>query len=160
VVFSQTNPNPTLSDGYVYISSEGTHTAVVENLEPGKLYYFRVCKYSGGCTIYSPTQTFTLTAATTESGFTLSQVNDVVGNVQISWTISPDSTQGYKVMWSTTNSEPTMADNYYYVSSPTTHSYTDAASPLGTTYYRICRWSGSYCLSYSNALTVLIVAAP
>jgi hypothetical protein len=160
VVFSQTNPNPTLSDGYVYISSEGTHTAVVENLEPGKLYYFRVCKYSSGCTIYSPTVSFTLAAATTESGFTLSQVNDVAGNVQISWTISPDSAKGYKVMWSTTSTEPTMADSYYYESNPGTHSYTDTASTAGTTYYRICRWSGSYCLSYSNALTVVIVPAP
>lgn len=160
VVFSQTNPNPTLSDGYVYISSEGTHTAVVENLEPGKLYYFRVCKYSGGCTIYSPTVSFTLAAAGAESGFTLSLDNAVAGDVRISWTISPDSAKGYKVMWSTTNTEPTMADSYYYESSAGTHSYRDTASPVGTTYYRICRWSGSYCLSYSNALTVNITAAP
>ncbi len=160
VVFSQTNPNPTLSDGYVYISSEATHTAQVTGLEPGKLYYFRVCKYSGGCTVYSPTVTFTLAAAGTESGFTLSLVNAVAGDVRISWSISPDSEKGYKVMWSTTHSEPTMADSYYYESNPGTKSYTDTASGVGTTYYRICRWSGSYCLSYSNALTVNIVAGP
>ena len=161
VVFSQTNPNPTMSDGYVYVSNEGTHTAIVDGLEPGKQYYFRVCKYyGGGCTVYSPTVTFTLAVAAVESGFTLSQVNDVVGAVEISWSISSNSANGYKVMWSTTNSQPTMADAYYYVSSPTTHNYVDTTSPEGTTYYRACRWSGSYCLSYSNALTVLIVPVP
>ncbi len=159
VMWSDTNPNPTMADNYYYASSEATHTADITTLKPGQQYYFRVCKYYGGnCTVYSPTKTFTLAAAAAESGFTLSEVSNVAGNVQVSWVISPDSASGYKVMWSTTNPLPTMADSWAYVSSPTVYSYTDTASPAGPTYYRACRWSGSWCLSYSNAITVTITA--
>ncbi len=158
VLWSDTNSAPTMSDNYYYASSESTHSADITTLKPGQMYYFRVCKYSGGnCTVYSPTVTFTLAAAATEGGFTLSEVSNVAGSVQISWTISPESASGYKVMWSTTNPEPTMADSYTFIGSGV-NTYTDSASPAGTTYYRVCRWSGSWCVSYSNALTVNITA--
>ncbi len=160
VVYSQTNPLPTMADGYVYVDNESTHTAVVSGLEPGKQYYFRVCKYYGGnCTIYSAASTFTVAAAAEESGFTLSEVSNVVGSVEIAWSISSNSANGYKVLMSAT--EPVPADAYLaLVSDPATHNYVDASTPEGTVYYRVCRWSGSWCLSYSNTLAVTITAAP
>ena len=159
VVYSQTNPLPTTADGYVYVSDPNQFSTIVSGLQPGKQYYFRVCKYYGGaCTIYSAVSTFTVAAAAEEAGFTLTEVSNVVGSVEIAWSIGSDSANGYKVLMSAT--DPVPPDAYLaLVSDPATHSYVDSATAEGAVYYRVCRWSGAWCLSYSNTLPVTIVAA-
>jgi hypothetical protein len=157
VLYSKTNPLPTMSDSYVVVSDGTLRTALV-NVQPGELYYFRVCKYyNGGCVVYSPAATFTPTAAAEESGFTLTNGNKVAGAVELFWAITTDSAGGYKILWS--NSSPVPDDAFKgYVSDPATHTYVDAVMEQGTVFAKICRWSGSWCLSYSNTLTIDVIA--
>jgi hypothetical protein len=106
--------------------------------------------------VYSPVVTFTPAAAAEETGFTLSQVSNVFGGVEISWVINSDNANGYKVLMSASTPVPDTA-YLYLVTSPTTHNYIDTTSGPGTVYYKVCRWSGSWCLSFSNTLQVDIV---
>ncbi len=153
VLYSKTNPLPTMSDSYVAVSDGALRTALV-NVQPGQQYYFRVCKYNGGCVAYSPAVTFTPAAATVEAGFTLTEVSNVSPSVEISWVINSDSPNGYKILWS--NEPLPVPDDAFkgYVSSPTTHNYVDSGIGPGTVNIMVCRWSGSWCLSYSDTLTI------
>lgn len=155
VLFSKTNPLPTLADSYVVVSDGSLRTALVA-VEPGQLVYCRVCKYYGGnCVVYSPAMSFTAAAATVETDFTLTSGSTVAGSVELNWTITSDSPNGYKILWDNATPVP---DNAYKgdVSDPTIHTFTDAAMQLGTVYAKICRWSGFWCLSYSNTLSIAV----
>jgi hypothetical protein len=155
VLFSKTNPLPTLSDAYVYVSDGTLRTALVA-VEPGQLVYYRVCKYNGSnCVVYSPAMSFTAAAAAVETGFTLTAGSMVAGSVELNWAITSDSPNGYKILWD--NATPVPNNAYKgYVSDPTIHTFTDAAMLPGTVYAKICRWSGSWCLSYSNTLSIAV----
>ena len=156
VLFSKTNPLPTLADSYVFVSDGSLRTALVA-IEPGQLVYYRVCKYSGStCVVYSPAMSFTAAAPTEETDFTLTAGNTVTGAVELNWTITSDNSNGYKILWDTVTPVP---DGVYkgYVSSPTIHTFTDSAMVPGTVYAKICRWAGSWCLSYSNTLTITVL---
>ena len=162
VLYSKTNPTPTLSDSYVYISNEAIHTAMIPDLQPGQLYYFRVCKYYGSaCVVYSNVQTYTVPAATTETDFTVIMESHEFGLTEISWVIPlPVSTQGYKVLM-TAGTGPVPDTAYVaHIADPATLSYIDSTSGPGTFSYKICRWSGSWCLSYSNTITFDIDITP
>lgn len=153
VLYSKTNPLPTMSDSYVVVSDGALRTALV-NVQPGQMYYFRVCKYNGGCVAYSPAVSYTPADAAEESGFILTSGDTVAGAVELFWDITTDSAKGYKILWS--QSDPVPADAFKgYVSDPAARTYVDADIPPGATVYaKICRWSGSWCLSYSNTLTI------
>ena len=156
VLYSKTNPLPTMSDGYVVVSDGNLRTALVE-VQPGQLYYFRVCKYNGGCVAYSPAVTFTPAAAVEEAGFMLTEESNVSPGVEISWVISSDSPNGYKILWSTAPL-PVPNDAFKgYVASPTTYNYIDPDILPGTVNIKVCRWSGSWCLSYSDTLTINVI---
>lgn len=156
VLYSKTNPLPTLSDSYVVIS-DGTLRTVLVNVQPGQQYYFRVCKYNGGCVVYSPAVSFTPAAAGEETGFTLTTGNTVAGGVELFWEITTNSPNGYKILWSQENPVPASAIKGY-VSDPAVHTYVDVDMLEGTVFAKICRWSGAYCLSYSNTLAIDVLA--
>jgi hypothetical protein len=139
------------------VVSDGTLRSALVNLQPGQLYYFRVCKYNAGCVAYSPVFTFTPAAAAVEGGFTLTQVSNVTPAVEISWVINTDSPNGYKILWSTAPL-PVPDDAFKgYVASPTTYNYMDPNILEGTVNIKVCRWSGAWCLSYSDTLTINVI---
>jgi hypothetical protein len=153
VLYSKTNPLPTLSDSSVAVSDGALRTTLVK-VQPGQQYYFRVCKYNSGCVAYSPAVTFTPAAAAEETGFTLTAGDTVAGAVELFWEIATNSAGGYKILWSQENPVPANAFKGF-VSDPTIHTYVDADMPGGSTIFaKICRWSGSWCLSYSNTLAI------
>jgi hypothetical protein len=63
------------------------------------------------------------------------------GKVETNWSVyAPSGFNYYKVVRSTTNSNPVYPDDgyIYYGSDPNVTSYTDTDTPSGTVYYRVC----------------------
>lgn len=81
------------------------------------------------------------------------------GYIKLVWSIDGYSPKGFKVVKSTVNKEPVYpvikGDAYQYLSSPETRASKDYDVIGGKTYYyRVCQYTGSGCISYSNAISI------
>jgi hypothetical protein len=75
------------------------------------------------------------------------------GTANVLWNVSGEFPNGFKVVWSETNSSPSFpGDNNQYVDSPAARSAIIRATAGKTYYFRVCRYTGSGCDSYSNSV--------
>jgi hypothetical protein len=161
VVYSSSNATPVYpGDSYKYLNDSTARNTVVNGLTQGTKYYFRVCKYvSGSCVLYSNVKTFTLPITETKtptpdvSSITLNPIVDEgSGSVTVKWIAEGSFPQGFKVVWSDVENQPTFPENdNYRVESPTDRQATIAGFESGKTYYfRVCRFLDGACDIYSN----------
>ena len=75
------------------------------------------------------------------------------GTANVLWNVSGEFPKGFKVVWSETNSSPSFpGDNNQYVDSPAARSAIIRATAGKTYYFRVCRYNGTGCDSYSNSV--------
>lgn len=172
IAISKTNPEPTYpvmsGDSYKYLSSSSQRSYTHSDVLAGKTYYYRICLYqgSGVCGTYSNAVSVTI-PGTSSTGSQDSEIDLVASlnsenKVELSWDVSGEAPNGFKLAKSDKNSNPTYpvmsGDSYKYFSSSTTRSYTDTAISAGKTYYyRVCFYNGDgTCGTYSNTASITI----
>ena len=162
VVWSQDTSTPVFPDDiWDYISDGDARSAEVFGT-PGDSYYFRICKYSNGvCAFYSETVKYTFeeaaekTATPVDSSeyITITSIQSGgTGKANIYWEANGSFPKGFKVVWSTSTSEPVYPGNeYQYLSSEAVRSTTVSGTAGKKYYFRVCRYDGSKCNLYSNS---------
>lgn len=114
----------------------------------------------------TPTATVTSTPVTPtadptadSSTLTLDSVtNTSLGTATASWSYTGTFPNGIMVLYSSTNSEPTISDTTILVSNVSDGSKDITGIP-GTTYHvRLCKYDGSNCLFYSNTQDIAFTA--
>ncbi len=167
ILYSKTTALPTLSDSVVVVSDGSLRQGTITG-DPSALYHVRVCKYSGSaCTIYSAVTDFTFADDPATIAFEKVQDNPTTpGTIDVGWTATGTFTNGFKLLYSTTEASPT----YENASSVT---ISDGAVRVGsitgaanTKYYlRVCKFSGSTCgvmgdvVTFTTASTGIVLAA-
>ncbi|MBA4385027.1 MAG: hypothetical protein C0410_09845 [Anaerolinea sp.] len=176
IVITDQQSKPTFPENIYTSVYSSTARAGVINYDPDRIYYVRVCRYMiDSCDIYSdlgifafapptatpkPTKT---SAAVIVNGTSITYDPTLVitlmkggsnGKAYMEWTDKSTSAKGYKIVYSTTSQTPTFGvDSYFYISDPTARSaYVDGSSGAKY-YYRICRYTGTACSSYSAVYT-------
>ncbi|MBA3073288.1 MAG: hypothetical protein FP831_06815 [Anaerolineae bacterium] len=153
ILYSKTNSLPTLADS-VTVVSDGSLRLGNINGDPSTLYFVRVCKYSGGeCIVYSPVVNFTFAADPATITITNLVDNTTVGSIDLDWTASGTFTNGFKVLYSTSQSTPTYENaSLLAVSDGSARTATVVGSSNTLYYLRVCKFTGSGCGSYSNTV--------
>jgi len=172
IVFSEQQNQPTYPNSTYASVYSSTARAGVISYQPDRIYYVRVCRFvNNTCDVYSdlgifafapPTKTPrpTRTPAVVivngvqveyDPSLVITQMKSAdVGKAYIAWTDSSKSAKGYRIYYSQTSAVPTASsDPYFAISDPKARSaYVDGDNGVGY-YYRICRFNGSSCTSYS-----------
>jgi hypothetical protein len=159
---SATNNPPLSSDVAVIVANEATHTAPITGT-PGTTYHITVCKIVGStCTVQSDPTEF-IFGQINLTGF----VDSSSGAATISWTASGTFANGFKVLYSSSNANPTLSDTV--VNAPTESAVNASVTgTAGTTYhFRVCKYNGagacvlySPVVDYTFALITLKVSSP
>lgn len=176
IVFTEVQSQPTYPESnFTTISSSSARAGVI-NYVADRIYYVRVCRFmSNSCDLYSdlgifayapPTKTPkpTKTASSvvingTAVPFDPTLVITMIkggsnGKAYFEWKDSQTEAKGYKIVYSTTSTTPTLGtDSVFVISDPKARSaYVDGASATKY-YYRICRYTGTDCNAYSAVYT-------
>ncbi len=170
IAYSSSDQTPTYpGNSAVYISNPEQRSHFIE-VQDGKRYYIRVCRYIGGdCDYYSSTVMITAPtkpappapAPSPTKSITLSAVNVNTAGSYVTWNLNFTSTNGFKVVWSK-NAWPTYptrsGDKYQYYSNSSQRShYPSAFSGAGTYYVRVCEYlGGGKCGIYSNQVAIIL----
>lgn len=166
IVYSTTDKTPTFGENPYYAIGDDDARDAYVNGNPGTKYYYRVCRFTGTtCDIYSNTYTFTYsgTAVTNTpdpSDLTITSITDSsVGKAIVRWTAVGDFPYGFKVMYSKTNTTPTLSNTVVTVSDGTLRS-AYISGTVGTSYYvRVCKYYDGACAAYSPTVTFTFAAA-
>ncbi|KXK26743.1 MAG: fec operon regulator FecR [candidate division WS6 bacterium OLB20] len=157
-VLKSTSPNPTFPANNLYYIGDGSKRHTTVQVNDGKSYYFRICRYNlntGGCDVYSNTVQVTApdnTPVSTVSSISLSSA----GGGTVNWSYSGTLQNGFKVLWSKSNSglvyPPGSGVNAHYTGGTT--KTVDAFDGPGTYYIRVCEYLNGTCGTYSNTVSV------
>lgn len=157
-IVRSTEVNPVYpGDEYKYLSEPAVRQ-YTWNIQDGKTYHFRVCKYleDNKCGVYSNDVTGQAPTGGESDEVTAITLKSDGGN-KISWTVNGISDQGFKIVWSK-NSQPTYPlrneqDKYHYYSEPDKRSdELEAFSGSGKYYVRVCEYLDGKCGVYSNQI--------
>lgn len=151
ILYSKTTALPTLSDS-VTVVSDGSLRLGNINGDPSGTYHVRVCKYSGSdCTVYSPVVDFTFAADPAVITITDLVDNTTVGSIDLDWTATGTFTNGFKVLYSTSQATPTYENaSILTVSNGSTRTATIVGTENTHYYLRVCKFTGTGCGVYSN----------
>ncbi len=163
IVYSKTNSVPVYgTDSYYVISDGAARQAYVDGTSNTK-YYYRICKFDGTkCDPYSPVYTFTFptfTGSPTPSKtvdpavITITGLSNLsAGAATITWTATGTFSNGFKILYSTTNNTPTLGGSGVsaLLFDGALRSAIVNGVPRSHYYYRICKYTGSSCSVYSN----------
>lgn len=155
-VLKSTSPNPTYPSNNLYYIGDSSARNTVVPVTDGKSYYFRICRYNGsGCDSYSNTVQVTApdnTPVSTVNSISLSSA----GGGSVTWNYTGTVNNGFKVLWSKSNSAPSYPPGggvqAYYTDG--TSKTVNAFDGAGTYYVRICEYLDGTCGTYSNTITV------
>ncbi|GAB4286626.1 MAG: hypothetical protein Kow0081_4590 [Candidatus Dojkabacteria bacterium] len=170
-VVKSTNENPTFgTDESFYLSDPNAREFTYE-IKDGQTYNFRVCQYTGNdCVNYSNNVSAAAPlkaeqpapapapspspAPTPTASISLGGHSDANG-INLNWVpANVDVSKGFKVVYSKTNSAPTYGvDTSKYVDGGT-RSITIPLKDGKTYYFRVCRYTGNGCDTYSNTMTI------
>jgi hypothetical protein len=172
IVFSEQQNEPTYPESTYTSAFSSTARAAVINYTFDRIYYVRVCRFTNNtCDVYSDLGIFAFAAPTNTPRPTRTPaviiVNGVAvtydpslvitkmktagsGKAYIAWTDASSTTKGYRIVYSHTSPVPNDgSDPYFTISDPKARSaYVDGEDGNGY-YYRLCRFNGSSCTSYS-----------
>lgn len=148
ILYSKTNTLPTLVDQNVDVSDGNARSAIFSG-DPGATYFVRMCKYfNSTCAVYSSVREFTFdpeAAVITITGV----VDTSNGNADINWTASGAFPQGFKILMSTTNPNPTLSDTVIGVNNGILRTYAITVDAGSKYYIRICKYDANTCTKYS-----------
>lgn len=168
-VVKSTEPNPEYpGDSAEYMDAK-TLSVTRYGLSGGKTYHFRVCRYTGnGCDVYSNNLTLTIPTAEQKEtsgkyqpadGELKLEVAALPGAVALSWSKRTSSNfEGYKVVRSLTNSDPSYPTDGYveYLPNRDTLTHIDGTAVPGKTYYyRICSIESGSPVACGNVVKVV-----
>lgn len=167
IVYSKTNSTPTYgTDSYFFISDPKARSAYVDGLSATK-YYYRVCRLTstGTCGAYSPTYTFTFPTVNTPTVdpavISITGITDTVtGSAEVTWTATGTFPSGFKILYSKTNTLPTLSDSYVAVSDGALRVGTITGDPSATYHVRICKYFSGACVAYSSVVDFSFAADP
>lgn len=148
------------SDRYHYFSEPEKSSDSLNAFDGAGVYYVRVCEYLGGvCGTYSNQITLNLGGNSNDEGVTYIKLKGDGKN--ITWDVGGYSPQGFKVVWSRTQTpvypSRNSIDRYHYFNDPTKRSDTiDAFDGHGVYYVRVCEYTGGGCNLYSNEIQVAL----
>lgn len=167
-VVKSAEPNPEYPGDSAEYADGKTSTMTRYGLSGGKTYHFRVCRYTGnGCDVYSNNLTLTIPESEKKLETSYQKIEGELkleaaalpGAVALSWTqCTSDSFQGYKVVRSTSNADPSYPNDGYveYLPNRESLSHIDGTAVPGKTYYyRICSLEGSNPVACGNVVKVL-----
>lgn len=172
LIYTTANRMPTYGM-YPDLSVPASDRSVPITGDVGKTYFLRLCRFTGTtCDIYSPTFEFLFTemdttatpapsSTSTNANLYITNItNTVLGQAQIFWTANGSFSNGFRLVYSKTDSTPTYGeDPYYAINDGTVRSAYINGDPGYTYYYRICRYTGSTCDVYSNTYTFLFAGS-
>jgi hypothetical protein len=167
ILYSTSSATPFVG-GYPYyaISSGSTRSAYVDGAS-GTKYYFRICRTTGTtCDIYSNSYAYTfpgsVVTSTPKSTPVVTSTPDLatiaitsivaapsLGSANITWTDVGSFPEGFKVLASPTNTQPTISNTVATVGSGATGA-TFSGLPDTNYYVRVCKVYGSICSAYSD----------
>lgn len=155
VVYSTETTTPVYpGNDYSYIESSTARSASVDP-SSGGTYHFRVCAYRGGsCDTYSNTVTLVIPTkpAVVEESIVPGALTLTVSGSTASWTVGGTAPKGFKVVASTTKTDPQYpADGYKAYTQETSVNLSTILS-AGTWNVRVCKYTGSGCTDYSNTI--------
>lgn len=166
VVRSETKTNPTYpEDWWVYLSGTTITAYTDSTVYPGHSYYYRIGAYKSDSGVVQYTNNIQLTIPENTGStatFTVTAVSQSNG-VKLTWNkytpatlTSSTDIEGYKLLRSTTNSNPIYPDNnLLYISGATTTTYIDTSAVNGQKYYyRLAAYKGGSIIAYSNTVTI------
>ena len=166
IVYSKTSTTPTYgTDAYFYIADSNARSAYIEG-ESNTQYYYRLCRYNGStCGSYSEVYTYKFpvvnTATPDASTISITAITDTAtGAAQVAWSASGTFSNGFKILYSKTNTLPTLSDSVTYVSDGTARLGTISGDPSGTYHVRVCKYTGSGCSVYSSVMDFTFAADP
>ncbi len=158
IMRSTSDSSPTYPDEYYKYISGYTNTVYTDsNTSQNQGYYYRVGAYKDGSVLsYSNTVYIISDHDNNAEEITLEATN-VNGGIDLDWSQYDDSSvSGYKILRSTSNSNPTYDGTYYkYLSNYTSTGYVDTNTSSGTRYfYRIGVYRNGEVISYSNTVEI------
>ncbi len=165
VVWSADTKKPVFpGNDYVYLSSPTARIADVTG-DAGRKYYFRVCEYLGDkCGVYSNTYEFTYkekleTTTSDNSTIKITTVEEFEpGQIYIAWTVTGSFPDGFKILWSETNSSPTTENSYYTAfDEPKMRDVVMRGTAGDKVYLRVCKIVSGGCGVYSNTVYFVFV---
>lgn len=166
IVYSKTSTTPTYgTDSYFYIADSNARSAYVEG-DSSTQYYYRLCRVSSsGCGSYSEVYSYKFPVANTvtpdASTITLTAITDTAtGAAQVTWTASGTFSNGFKILYSKTNTLPTLSDSVTYVSDGSARLGSISGDPSGTYHVRVCKYTGSGCSVYSSVMDFTFASDP
>jgi len=183
VLWSGQDRNPTYPGSTApLVKDPNARSLAVEGFNREIKYYFRVCVTKDDeCVSYSdswayrvpaevtktpkPSATYAVTKTPTPSIKTLSlmSISDAGdGKAKLVWSASGYFPNGFKIAYSSYNSVPVYpGDEMVYVTSGGARSaIVSGLLPSETYYFRVCDFTGSECISYSNMKTYTVPAYP
>lgn len=174
--------HPTRSgDKSTYVNKQTSSSGSVYAFDGSGTYYVRVCEYTGsGCRAYSNQITLELEGEEKETkkeeevkkeekevekekdtDVTASSISASASGSTVSWSVVGKASMGFKVVYSTVSGPtypPRGSDMAVYVGSPDARSASVSAFKGDGTYYaRVCAYTGSGCVAYSNEVTLELV---
>jgi hypothetical protein len=160
IVYSKTDTTPTYGENSYYAIASGTIRDAFVDGANGTKYYYRVCRFTGTtCDIYSNTYTFTYsgTKATNTTDPAVINITSIVpaavGQATVTWTATGTFPSGFKIVFSKTNTSPTLSDSYVYISNGAARTGTFSGSPGSKYYVRVCKYYNSACVAYSPTVS-------
>jgi hypothetical protein len=173
IVYSEQQNQPTYPENTYASVYTSTARAGVINYDYDKIYYVRVCRFTNSaCDVYSDLGIFAFAAPTKTPKPTRTPAVVIVNGVEvvydpslvitkmktagsgkayIEWTDYVGSSKGYRIVYSHTSPVPSDdSDPYFAIGDPKARSaFVDGEDGNGY-YYRLCRFNGSKCTSYSK----------
>lgn len=153
ILYSKTTALPTLSDNVVYVSDGALRVGSISG-DPSGTYHVRVCKYySGACVVYSPVVDFTFAADPATISITGVLDYGGAGGIEVSWDATGTFPNGFKILYSTSQSTPTFENASNVLVSDGALRFGVVPGNAATHYYvRVCKFLGSGCGVYSNTV--------
>lgn len=167
IYYSTTNKEPKQgSDSYFVIQDGKTREAYVDGMT-GTTYYYRICKIDeGACVAYTASFKFTFpgtapaaTATPDAATILIATITDTsVGKAVITWGASGTFPEGFRVVYSASDSTPDLNDTVVTVSDGTVHSAEVSGIPNTNYYFRVCKYLAGSCTVYSPVTTFKFAA--
>lgn len=170
IVRSEFDTNPSYPDDWwVYLSNQHNTSYTDTSVISGHSYYYRVGAYISGTGVIEYSNNIYLNVSESSSpdnnseDFVLNATNRT-NSIYLDWnqysntlTSSNSDIEGYKIVRSTTTSNPTYPQNYLtYVSGKTNTSYLDTSTEDNQAYYyRIGAYKNGEVIEYTNFVHII-----
>lgn len=168
VVAKHNNPTYGVDEAiFMQVESAGEYFYAAQD---GQTYFVRVCEYSGyDCVNYSNVASVVastkpepkpITPVPTPSGnVVITSISGMPGAFKAIWSFGGEPANGFKIVYSKTDSTPTYGeDSYNYISDTGTRQAVTGGLEAGTYYVRVCRYVSGGCDFYSATKTVVVTA--